>query len=953
MPFTQNLAWSWICLFIAAALLTCLGARSASAQSPASPPPPAPSNVAISSGWMLQDIAKVSDPGEKISSPDFTPNSWNKATLPGTILTSLVNDGIYPEPLYGENNRNIPESLCHTSYWYRAQITVPQNYAGKHIWLNFEGINYTANVFVNGKSIGEIKGAFARGIFEITSAVKPGQTAAIAVKINPPPHPGTPHEKTVATGTGRNGGDLMQDGPTFGCTVGWDWIPTIHDRDMGIWQKVYLSATGDVRLDDPSISSEIPLPRTDSADLTLTATVRNTTDEIQEGMIHASYDGGTLQYSVILDPHETREVTIDKLDAPALHIENPKLWWPNTYGEPHLYPMHISFSINGVTSDSRDFKFGVRKITYSVPADQSTLFPIAKGQNLIPPTDNLTLSVNGVPIMCKGGCWGMDEAMKRIPADLLDAKVHFHQLANYNMIRNWVGQSTSEDFYNACDKYGILVWDEMFQANQSDGPPVNDVDLYLANCREKILRFRSHPSIALWCGRNESDPAPQAVADGLLKMTGELDPARFYQPNSGDGRGVRSGGPYSWRPPVAFFAAAGAPARGREFGGLGGFEPFKTELGSVSIPTLEAIKAMMPEKDLHDLNDDWAGHDLCSGAQQGDLFPNLMSQRYGPIAAGDLVDFTRKSQLAMYETYRAMYEGRMAKLFDPCSGVLTWMSNPAQLSFVWQIYSYDSEPLAALYGSKKGCEPLHIQMNAGDFHVMVINTAPIAAENLHARVAVYNMDGSKKSEKTVAASAKPCAATDLGAIEWPAGLSVVHFIKLELFDSNNKPLSDNFYWRTTAVAPAGAAPSGGVAFARGGPQNPPEDFSTMESMPTAQIAVTLTRHDAAGKILIDATLSNPTTIPAIQAHLQLKNARTHARLLPVFYSDNYMSLLPGENKSITIEAPAAQLGADTPEITVDGWNVTVAEKSFPAGGGISVTPNKDAFVAPRPSGVAP
>ena len=181
-------------------------------------------SMILSSGWQLQDIVKVSDSGQVISQPAYSPSQWYVATVPGTVLTSLVNDGVYPEPLYGENNRpdKIPESLCRTSYWYRTQFEVPRDYDGKRVWLNFDGINYIAEVWVNGRKVGDIKGAFARGIFDITDLVKPGEPAAIAVRIDPPPHPGNPQEQTVALGTGPNGGILMEDGPTFGCTIGWD-----------------------------------------------------------------------------------------------------------------------------------------------------------------------------------------------------------------------------------------------------------------------------------------------------------------------------------------------------------------------------------------------------------------------------------------------------------------------------------------------------------------------------------------------------------------------------------------------------------------------------------------------------------------------------------------------------------------------------------------------------------
>jgi hypothetical protein len=952
--------------------------------------------VTLTTGWTLQDVAKVEKArdmaeteawGARLSKPDGAQSGWYKATVPGTVLTTLVNNGVYPEPLYGENNRpdKIPESLCRTSYWYRTDVAVPADYAGKRMWLNFEGINYTADVWVNGKRAGTVKGAFARGIFDVTDLVQAGQTAAIAVRINPPPHPGNPQEQTVALGTGGNGGALMQDGPTFGCTVGWDWIPAIRDRDMGIWQKVTLSTTGPVRIDDPSVSSDLPLPRTDAADLMVLATVRNATDQAVTGTLKGTFEGGGFSVPVSLQPREVKEVKVTTAEAAGLHVVNPKLWWPNTYGAPNLYAMHVTFDVNGAISDAKDTNFGIRKITYAVPADQT----------LIPQTQNLTIFVNGVPVFCKGGCWGMDEAMKRIPRERLEAQVRYHALANYTMIRNWVGQSTSQDFYDMCDKYGILVWDEMFQANASDGPQVGGnpsssespevlawrqdvIDMYLANVREKVVRFRSHPSIALWCGRNESYPAPAAVADGLTKLTAELDPARFYQANSGDGRGVRSGGPYSWRVASAYFgpvvsiapatgsAPASGPGRGRGgfgggFGGSGGLEPFKTELGSVSIPTLAAIKAMLPEKDWYDLNDDWASHDLCRGAQNGNTFPQGIAARYGAIAPRDLADFVRKSQMAMYETYRAMYEGRAARLFDPCAGVLTWMSNPSQPSFVWQVYSYDLEPLAALYGAQKGCEPLHVQLNLNDWHVMVINTAPQAKTGLQAVVRLFNMDGTPKGEKTLAVTAKACGATDLGAPTWPADLTPVHYVKLELKDARGQLISDNFSWRTTATVAPGQVPAaasifgaggvgtaargGGGLLGRGGAAAPMEDFSALQTLPTAEVQVALTRHDAGGNCLIDATISNPTKIPALQVHLQLRKQRTGDRVLPVYYSDNFISLLPGESKTVTIEAGSAALGNEAPEVAVDGWNVSVANRSFP--GGVSVAKNTDAFVGPK------
>jgi beta-galactosidase/beta-glucuronidase len=266
-------------------ILIAAAGLAAGAALPGAEPAPGASTVELAAGWQLQDAAQVTEAGGALSQASFAPSGWHPATVPGTVLTSLVNDGVYPEPLYGENNRpdRIPDSLCRTSYWYRTEVVVPAEYAGRQVWLNFEGINYLADVWVNGQRAGGIRGAFARGTFNVTALVAAGRPAAIAVRVSPQPNPGYTHEKTVYSGTGANGGNSSLDGPTFLCAIGWDWIPGIRDRDTGIWQKVTLSATGPVVIQDPYVVTDLPLPRTDSADLTLEATLRNATASPQSG----------------------------------------------------------------------------------------------------------------------------------------------------------------------------------------------------------------------------------------------------------------------------------------------------------------------------------------------------------------------------------------------------------------------------------------------------------------------------------------------------------------------------------------------------------------------------------------------------------------------------------------------------------------------------------------------
>ena len=688
--------------------------------------------VVLSSEWQLQDASKVTAQPAEISRQGFLDDGWYPATVPGTVLTSLVNNGVYPEPLYGENNRpdKIPESLCRTPYWYRIPFTVPAGYAGRKIWLNFDGINYAAEVWVNGRNLGAIKGAFTRGRFDISSAVQPGEAATLAVFVSPQPHPGEAIEHTIANGMGKNGGISALDGPTFLCSMGWDWIPGIRDRNTGIWQKVFLSASGSVLIQEPLVTADLPLPRLDSAEIKIQTILKNLSDQAQSGILKGTFGDILFEQTVELGAGESKAVTIDSSTVPGLALKDPELWWPNGYGPQNLHPVSLAFEIDGVVSDVWSHSIGIREITYDAPD-----------------SENLTLSVNGVRMVCKGGNWGMDEAMKRIPRERLEAQVRMHQQANYNMIRNWVGQSTGADLYDLCDKYGIMLWDEFFQPNPGDGPDPADLETYLANARDKMVRFRNHPSIAIWCGRNEGDP-PETIDVGLRELMAELEPKRLYQASSTKGRGVHSGGPYRWRTPVNYYAFE---------------EAFKTEIGSVSIPTLEAVQAMLPEKDWETINDAWVQHDLGKGAQYGDIYPEELGARYGAVL--NLADFVRKAQLANYESYRAMYEGRFARLFQPVTGVIAWMSNPAHPSFVWQLYSWDLEPNASLFAARKACEPVHIMLNESNGHVQIINNTAAQLSDATASVAVYHPDGTVAFRRRQKVAAPATTSTDLGAVE--------------------------------------------------------------------------------------------------------------------------------------------------------------------------------------------
>ena len=837
------------------------------------------------SGWQMQDVAKVSDAAESIARPGFKAEGWYTATVPGTVLTTLVDNKVYPEPLYGENMRAIPESLNKTSYWYRTTFDVPDSYRNRHVWLHFGGVNYSAEIWVNGRQVGTMRGAFVRGDFDISSYVKPRTRAVLAVLVHPQPHPGVPHEHTVALGIGKNGGETALDGPTFLSTIGWDWLAAVRDRDTGIWLPVTLDATGPVLVKNTFVTSDLAASH-ETADLKLTTSLENKTAAAVSGTLVGTVGSQGAEVSfrkaVTIAANDSAEVVLDSSTTPALHVVHPKLWWPNGYGPQNLYQLKLRFEMGKEISQETKTNFGIRKIEYEVPD-----------------SEYLTISVNGVRVMVRGGDWGLDEAMKRVPYERLDAQFHMHAIANMNMIRNWVGQSTSPEFYDLADKYGILLWDEFFQPNPSDGPDVADVPTYLANVNDKVIRFRNHPSIAVWCARNEGYP-PKDLDDSLRVMMAKLDPTRLYQSNSAEGRGVSSHGPYYWRAPRFFYAFN---------------EAFKTETGSVSIPTMESIQGMMPQRDWETINDDWAQHDMAAGAQRGNEYPLDLARRYGPIR--NLADFVRKGQLANYEAFRAMYEGRNAQMFRTTTGVLTWMSHPAQPSFVWQLYHYDLEPNSSLYAVKKASETVHVQLNEANGGIEVVNNRPEAITGAKVKVTTYRFDSGVSSQKTYAVDTVPGSSTiKVALIDVSARITPVYFVQINLEDKDGKLLSTNFYWQNVAQ----------------------DDFAALMDLPRAKIEASASAKTEGVSTELTLKLHNVTPVIALMTHVQLHQKGSGKRVLPVFYSDNYLSLVPGESRTITIEAATKDLEGETPLVEIDGFNVDVA-----AGGtSVAVGPNLNA-----------
>ena len=450
-------------------------------------------------GWRLGIGPDVTATGRTISTRRFDDAAWLPATVPGTVLTTLVDRGVYPDPSYGLNNLAIPEKLARQDYWYRTTFDLPQGPVGAHHRLLFNGINYAAEIWVNGALAGQVTGAFIRGDLDVTALLHPGGNV-VAVHILPPPHPGIAHEESIAAGPGNNGGQMTIDGPTFVATEGWDWIPGVRDRDIGLWQPVELHETGPVRIGDTQVVTRLPLPSTASAKVTITVPIVNDGAAPVAATVTAHFGDVTVSQHVLAPPGAS-DVRFSPDSYPALAMATPKLWWPNGYGPQNLYTLDVTASVDGRASDTKTVRFGVREITYGLSlfdakgalrrVEIDPTLAHERGEALVAlahrdikqtpdgwtesltaagetspavhpiPTEmrspHLTIFVNGVPIAARGGNWGMDDFMKRVSRARLEPYFRLHKEANIDIIRNWVGQNTEDVFYDLADEYGMLV----------------------------------------------------------------------------------------------------------------------------------------------------------------------------------------------------------------------------------------------------------------------------------------------------------------------------------------------------------------------------------------------------------------------------------------------------------------------------------------------------------------
>ena len=851
--------------------------------------------------WKMQQAQQVKATAEELSTVGFHTDTWQNAVVPGTVLTSLVHNGVYPDPYYSTNNRLedglIPDISTvgrdFYTYWFRTEADIPAEYQGHRIWLQTNGINYRSEVWVNGHLLSSATGMFLRNDIEVTDYVKPGHPAAIAILVKPVDMPGSRMPKSWgAVGEYHNGGNgEIGYNTTQLMTVGWDFTYNdgIRDRNTGIWRPVCLYTTGAVAMRHPFVKSRIEWMADTIAHTTVSVELFNpsTDNRSVECVVTGEIEGTDITFAkhVSVGRGMHKELTFSSDEFPQLAIHHPHLWWPKNKGEQYLYRLKLTCSIHHVVTDSLTTRFGIREVkTTRETPDASKLFII-----------------NGRRTFIRGSNW-LPDAMLRTNDQRMETELRLTNQSGINLLRLWGGGIAESDrFYDLCDEYGILVWQEFWMTGDTRHP--HDEAVYLDNVASTVKRIRNHPSVAFYVASNES-----SEVSGTEELLTRLDGTRPYQQQS-ECDGVHDGSPYKQVNPMQHYENTASDRGSR----VDGFNP---EYGAPTLPLAESLHRMMPDSLLWPINKEAWDYLDGGGFHLMTTLYNDMVNQYGPSAS--IEEYAMKAQLVGAINAKSIWDVWNYNQLDSgdrfCSGLLFWYHNSANPQVCARMWDYYLEPTAALYHTMHALEPLHPMFDYSKNTVSVSNDLPQTLKKHKITATLYGLDSRRLWQHTeeldIPAEATVCDIFSVPLYEkLEQPLTPVHFIHLVLTDNQGKTVAENFYWRSDNLY-KGRGTLTGPATA---------GFQALGQMPSVKLKakkqIQLT--DDGRHVIMHVTLKNPSQHIAFFNQLHL--LADDNPVLPAFYSDNFFTLLPGKEKTITIEADIEK--GKSPTLTLVGWNV--------------------------------
>jgi exo-1,4-beta-D-glucosaminidase len=842
-------------------------------------------------GWWLASGCGLSANGADLSSASYTAESsaWKATAVPATVLAAQVGAGEFRDPYYARNLRNIPgtdypigkifsrlpmspNSPYACPWWYRARFILPQGARGKTVWLGFGGINYRANIWVNGRQLAgsnDVAGAYRTYEFDVTRLVQAGKENAIAIETFAP----TEHD----------------------LAINWvDWSPCPPDKNMGLTGDVTLYASGPVSVRSPLVATHLS-GSDGNAELTVYGEVHNASSRRVEGTVAIALLGLHAEQPVTLDAGETRTVVFTPDQFPKLRVEHPRLWWPYQMGDPHLEMLRMSFRTGGEVSDEAIAKVGIREITSELTDKGARLF-----------------RVNGRPVLIRGGGWSGDMLLREQP-QRLEQQFEMVRDLHLNAIR-LEGKLETDAFYRLADEQGILVmagwcccdvwekWEQWTPENYT---------VAAASLRAQMLRIRSHPSLLVWLNGSDGPP-PEKVEQMYLDIERDTHwpnptlSSASARPTTPSGKtGVKMTGPYDYVSPSYWLTDP--ELRGGAWG-------FNTETSpGPAIPVASTLRRFLPAKALWPRDEDWQYHNGSGKFDNTTVFDGAMQQSYGE--AHSLAEYEQSAQAMAYDGERAMFEAYARNKYTS-TGVVQWMLNNAWPSMIWHLYDYYLDAGGGYYGARKACEPLHVQYSYDDRSVVVVNSTYAAVPGVHVNAAVYDLKLRPVYEHEAAIDAAPDSSDRAFSI--PAEILTdggnLHFVRLTMTNAAGRQLSENFYWIPAKLAE--------FDWQKGDYRYTPAlrepDLTALKDLPHARVVVESLRREPDGRVTL--RLRNDSQTLAFLVALQALDEHG-AAITPAFWSDNYVSLLPGESSTFIVR-PSAHGGPRISAIDVTGWNVS-------------------------------
>ena len=863
------------------------------------------SQLQLRENWFIQPSTDVRPDGAAISTVGFSTREWYPATLPSTVLSALVEDKVYPDPYIGTNLRSVPgttypifedfsnikmppNSPFRQSWWFRTEFKLPPEYTGKTIWLGFDGINYRANVWMNGVQVAsseKLAGTWRLFQFDVTSAAKAGELNSLAVEVFPP----QPRDLAIT---------LV------------DWAPMPADKEMGIWRDVHITATGPVTLRYPAVLTKLNLPSTDHATLVVRAELTNAADHPVEAVVKGRIENLAFEQPVHLGAKETQVVRFTPEKFAQLSVSNPRLWWPAQVGKQELYPLDLSVEVQGQLSDSAHIRFGIRQVTSNIDEKGHRLFQI-----------------NGKNILIRGAGYSFDLLLRSSP-ERQQAELNYVRDLNLNAVR-LEGKLENDHFFDLADQMGILIMPGWCCCDQWENWPAWDKEtetIAAASLRDQIRRLERHPSVISWM--YGSDFAPPARIEKLyLDILQELE---WPNPSisSAAGRtttvgpsGVKMTGPYEYVAPSFWYLDT-------RHGGAFGFNT-ETSPGP-AIPPVASLRRMLPPDHLWPIDSVWEYH---AGGMSHTLnvFTEALNERYGP--AKSVEEYSLKAQLQAYEAHRAMMEAYGRNKYTS-TGIIQWMLNNAWPGMIWHMYDWYLRPAGSYFGVKKACEPLHVQYSYDDRSIVVVNSYYQPFANVKVSARVYNLDMTEKFSKEAVLNIGPDSSTRVLTLPAIKGLSPTYFVSLTL-ESAGQIQSRNFYWLSTREETIDWSrqeedPTGEYDISTWSPTKTFADYTALNGLPRVNLDASAQYKKDGETSSTTITVHNPTSTVALAVHLTVnkfssgrvsREGEEDNEILPVLWQDNYFALLPGETRQITATYHVSEKSKTVPSVEIDGWNV--------------------------------